>query len=299
MQSKLAQIDECYIHYIEMCECESPKGTLVFLHGFPENWQTWRYQLMHFSKHYRVIAPDLPGYNQSSKPNDVEFYQVTNLIEVMSRFISFVSSGQPVSLVAHDWGGAIAWPLVAFHGDLFERLIILNAAHPSTFTREMICNQQQREKSGYIHQLIAQDAIETVAKDNFRFLTDMFLDEDGNSALSDDEIAEYQSSWRIPGVLDAMLNYYRAMPQLAPVNTNGHASGPVTDTHNMKIPNIRINVPTLVMWGIRDLAFVPEVLNGLDEFVADLKVVPFENANHWLHHQYPQQVNQQIEHFLG
>ncbi|GAB2707822.1 alpha/beta fold hydrolase [Aliiglaciecola aliphaticivorans] len=64
MQSKLVQIDDCYIHYVEMCDCEPPKGTLIFLHGFPENWRTWHNQLMHFSKRYRVIAPDLPGYNQ-------------------------------------------------------------------------------------------------------------------------------------------------------------------------------------------------------------------------------------------
>ncbi|MBU2879252.1 alpha/beta fold hydrolase [Aliiglaciecola lipolytica] len=299
MQSKLAQIDDCYIHYVEMCDCDAPKGTLIFLHGFPENWRTWRNQMTHFCKHYRVIAPDLPGYNQSSKPNDIEFYQVTNLVEVLSRFVTFVAAGQPVSLIAHDWGGAIAWPLVAFHADLFSSLVILNAAHPSTFTREMISNQVQREKSGYIHQLIASDAIEKVSEDDFRFLKDMFLDENGNSALTPAEILEYQQSWQISGVLDAMLNYYRVMPQLAPVNTNGHASGPVKDTQKMKIPNIRINVPTLVLWGIRDLAFVPEILNGLDDYVPNLKVVRFENANHWLHHQYPQQVNEQIERFLG
>lgn len=299
MQSKQAQIDNCYIHYIEICDCKSPKGTIVFLHGFPENWRTWRHQLQYFSKNYRVIAPDLPGYNQSSKPHEIEFYQVTNLIDVMSRFIRFVAEDKPVTLVAHDWGGAIAWPLVAFHAELFSRLVILNAAHPSTFTREMMNNPQQRENSGYIHQLIASDAVANIKLNDYKFLLEMFLDENGQSVLTPNEIIEYQESWRMAGALDAMLNYYRAMPQLAPTHTNGHANGPVTELQNMKIPNINIKVNTLVLWGMLDLAFVPEVLDGLQNYVQDLEIVRFNKANHWLHHQFPELVNAQIERFIG
>lgn len=298
MQSKQIQIDDCYLHYIEYQQCNDPLGTMVFLHGFPENWRTWRKQIEHFSHRYRVIAPDLPGYNSSSKPTQLAFYDIANLIRVMSRFIEFVGEGQQVILCAHDWGGAIAWPMVAFHEPLFSHLIILNAAHPSTFTREMIHNPLQRKKSEYIHQLIAEDAIEQVSKDDFAFLVKMFLDDQGQSVLTEAELFENRQSWSIPGVLPSMLNYYKAMPQLAPKSSTENTSGPVTDLQAMKIPNIRVNVKTLVLWGDNDLAFVPELLDGLNEYVLELVIRHLREGNHWIHHQFSDRVNEEIESFL-
>lgn len=299
MQSKQIQIDDCYLHYIEYQQCLEPLGTIVFLHGFPENWRTWRQQLEHFSHQYRVLAPDLPGYHLSSKPTDLAFYEVHNLINVMRRFIEFVGQNEPVILCAHDWGGAIAWPMVAFHESLFSHLIILNAAHPSTFTREMINNPLQRQKSDYIHQLISDDALVKVSEDDFKFLTNMFLDDQGVSALSIAELAEYKKSWASPDVLSCMLNYYKAMPQLAPKTSDSQASGPVTQLQQMKIPNIRIKVKTLVLWGDNDLAFVPELLDGLNDYVPELVVRHFKEGNHWIHHQFSQRVNKEIDLFLA
>lgn len=160
--------------------------TIVFLHGFPEYWQTWQHQLEYFCAQYRVIAPDLLGYNQSAKPADLKQYQVPALINLLNHFIRKISPNEKIVLVAHDWGGAIAWPLAAFHGELIDKLIILNAAHPSTFTRELIHNPLQRQKSNYIKQLIAADGERVVARDNFAFLTSMLVNASGKPVLDDE-----------------------------------------------------------------------------------------------------------------
>ncbi|WJG10746.1 alpha/beta hydrolase [Aliiglaciecola sp. LCG003] len=299
MESKHIHVNGCRIHYMEALPKRPSKGCIVFLHGFPENWQTWRKQIAFFSAEYRVIAPDLPGYNQSSKPENLAFYAVPNLIEVIRQFIETVQhSQQKIILVAHDWGGAIAWPLVAFNPELFSHLIILNAAHPSTFTREMICNPVQRQKSGYIHQLIADDAETVIVQNSYSLLTNMFVDEQQNSVLTDNELNEYRKSWARPAVLISMLKYYQAMPQLAPSQQDINTNGPVVELSKMKVPNIRITTKTLVLWGEKDLAFVPQLLDGLEEYVKDVQIEKFAEANHWLHHQFPDLVNQHILTFI-
>jgi len=291
------------LHYVTAGPA-SARHTLVFLHGFPEYWGTWQRLMGDLADAYRVIAPDLPGYNRSDKPSDPASYRVPALVETLASFLRQVGDGQPVTLVAHDWGGAIAWPLAAFHPDLLDRLIILNAAHPSTFTREMIQNPRQRRSSGYIHDLIASDGPERLARDDFAYLRVLLFEGMAMPDLLDSERqAAYREAWSQPGALDGMLAYYRAMPQLAPPTDatadKSPGPGPIRDPGSMRVPEIRINVPTLVLWGERDWAFVPEVLDGLADYVADCRVKRFPDATHWLHHEKHSAVLDQIRAFVG
>lgn len=290
-----ADIDGVALHYVEAGDAGQ---TMIFLHGFPEYWASWEQQIAFFSERYRVIAFDLPGYNLSGKPTSDAFYQVPNLISFLSKGIKLVSSNEPVILVAHDWGGAIAWPLAAFHSELIHRLVILNAAHPSTFTREMINNPVQRQKSAYIHQLIAQDAHATVSSESFLFLRQMLFDDLRRNPFSTYRKKQYLEAWAQPGAIEGMLKYYRSMPQLAPSDVTQEESGPTRKLAEMKIPQIRIPQPTLVLWGEKDRAFVPELLEGLEEFVVDLEIHRFSDASHWLQHEYPEEVNEAICNFL-
>lgn len=286
------------MHYVEAVPDNEYKGkTLIFLHGFPEAWFAWKNQINYFAQSYRVIAPDLPGYNLSEKVADIAFYQVPNLIETIKAFVQAVADNQQVVLVAHDWGGAIAWPLAAFHSTLFSQLIILNAAHPSTFTREMIKNVEQRRRSNYIHELIDDDAVSNLQKDNFAYLQKIIWESMGGTGLTHDEKEQYIQAWSEKGALKGMLSYYKAMPQLAPPIDASEQS--VSDTtQNMTIPNIRVQIPTLVLWGEQDTAFVIDVLDHLESYVSDLTLQRFGTATHWLHHEIPEQINQAIEDWL-
>lgn len=306
LEHKHVLINDVNIHYVAAGPTQNISNigsTLIFLHGFPEYWQTWQNQLAYFSKEHHVIAPDLPGYNLSDKPQDVSFYQISNLIEFMAKFIKTVSPKEKVHLVAHDWGGAIAWPLAAFHPQLIEKLVIINAAHPSTFTREMISNPVQRDKSAYIHDLISEDAETLLSKENYQYLSEKMM-VSTNPDVFDKNIKEiYRKVWQQPGAINGMLQYYRAMPQLAAVtsndkDTNLESTGPIKSTTMMKIPNIRINVPTLILWGEQDQAFVKENLKGVEHYISDCTIERFENASHWLMHEKPIEINNAISRFI-
>lgn len=302
---KYIQVKGVNIHYVTAEPLsENNLETLVFLHGFPEYWGTWRKQLSYFAKQFRVIAPDLPGYNLSDKPKDTTFYQVPNLITFFAEFINAIAPNKKVTLIAHDWGGAIAWPLVAFHPNLFQRLVILNAAHPSTFTREMINNPEQRKKSEYIHQLIASNAEEILSNNNYQYLKDKMSDCDPH-AFTNKVQQQYEKVWQQSGAINGMLQYYRAMPQLAASGKGKEAnnkslalSKAEQDTSKMKIPNIRIDVPTFILWGEHDQAFVNENLDDIERFVPNCQIKHFSDASHWLQHDKPKEINQHINEFI-
>lgn len=307
LEHKYALIDEVNIHYVTAGpnrRAPLKSSTFVFLHGFPEYWQTWQNQLIYFSEDHHVIAPDLPGYNLSDKPEDVSFYEISNLVNFMAKFIKAVSLTENVTLVAHDWGGVIAWPLAAFYPHLIEKLVIVNAAHPSIFTREMINNPQQRSKSKYIHDLISRDAKALLSKNNYQYLSEKIMVGANSSVFNKKVQTKFKQVWQQPGAIDGMLKYYRAMPQLATTNKgdsqhqNLTSDGPVISITAMKIPNIRINIPTLLLWGEQDQAFVNENLLGLEDYVPNCTIERFENASHWLMHEKPLEINNAINRFI-
>ncbi|MFT4941406.1 MAG: pimeloyl-ACP methyl ester carboxylesterase [Paraglaciecola sp.] len=298
-----AQINGHTVHYVEAGPSEIPMQgkakTLIFFHGFPEYWGSWQQQIDYFSRQYRVIVPDLIGYNTSDKPTELSFYQLPNLISFYADFIRQVSAQTQVSLIAHDWGGAIAWPLAAFHRTLFDKLVILNAAHPSTFTREMINNPEQRKKSAYIHQLISPNAEQLLIENNYAFLREMLFEQIQGIQLSAQWKNAYIEAWKKPGAIQGMLNYYRSMPQLASneeIDVRDNDS--VKAVSQMKIPNIRIDLPTLILWGEQDEAFVSNILDNIETYVVDCEIVRFPQASHWLHHEQSDTVNKNIALFL-
>jgi len=312
LEHKFTLVDDVNIHYVESCSDSAIKrgqATLIFLHGFPEYWGTWTEQLNYFSSNYRVIAPDLPGYNLSDKPADSNFYTLPNLITFIAKFIEVMSPEKQVYLVAHDWGGAIAWPLAAFHPKLISKLIIINAAHPSTFTREMANNPIQRQKSAYIHQLISSSGQSLLSKNNYQYLSETMMVSSQTDVFTDEVKTRYRQVWRQKGAVNGMLQYYRAMPQLASSDTDNHLiesgdadrlidSGPVKKISTIRVPNIRVNVPTLILWGEEDQAFVNENLDGISQYVPNCTLIRFPNTSHWLQHEKPAAVNNAIALFI-
>ena len=321
LEHKYASVNNVNIHYVESVpkpisqspshsEKKDAEKTIVFLHGFPEYWGTWHDQLNYFSQNYRVVAPDLPGYNLSDKPTESSFYTIPNLISFFAEFIKIISPEQTVYLVAHDWGGAIAWPLAAFHPHLISKLVILNAAHPSTFTREMVNNPLQRQYSTYIHDLISPSAESLLTKNNFHYLNEEVMKSYQTGVFTDEIKEKYRLIWRQEGAINGMLQYYRSMPQLAEKENESsnlsslsveplNSESPVKNTSQMKVPNIRVNVPTLILWGELDKAFVVENLNDIEQFVPNCTISRFSNASHWLHHEKPTEVNNAIAAFIS
>ncbi len=155
---------------------QSGQPGIVFLHGFPEAAFVWDATLLHFAAlGYRCIAPNLRGFEQSSSPADVAQYRAKHLVQDITALIALESPGQPLAaLVAHDWGGAVAWNLANQMPQLMRKLCIINSPHPGTFLRDLKGDAHQQTASSYMNFLCRPDAESLLAEDDFRRLFEFF-----------------------------------------------------------------------------------------------------------------------------
>lgn len=290
--SNTISIDGRDIHYLRRKGKGTNNPVIICLHGFPENAHAWEPLISELPLGYDIIAPDLPGYHKSEPLTPIGEYKVNALIERMASFIDRVCMGRKVTLIGHDWGGAIAWPLAAFKSSLFSRLIIINAAHPSTFTRALINSEKQRAKSDYIHSLVCEDAEKELLASNFALLKDMLGRElfDTHS----DYAEMLLNSWKNTSNLSAMLNYYRLMPQLPP-----KAKASESALSSLRVPSIHIKIPTIVLWGRNDVAFEENILDDLSDYVEDLNIHYHDTATHWVHREQASWAAKCIRTFVG
>lgn len=281
MERTACEIDGKTISYLKRDATSENGPVCVLLHGFPEASFAWESVISLLPLSAAIIAPDLPGYAMSDPLENDTDYALPALVARMASFIEKVAKKRDVILVGHDWGGVIAWPLAAFYPDLITRLIILNAAHPGAFSRELQNNPEQREKSAYIHSLTAPDAVESLARSDYALLTYML-----RSRAPDEEYTQnLKAMWSLPGRMHAMLGYYRELPQQIPEQETN-----VT----LHIPNIRISQPTRLLWGMKDTAFCLEVTEDLSQWIPNLTLEYHEKASHWLHREFPEWVAERI-----
>ena len=279
------------------CRVAGPIGApvLVFLHGFPEAAFVWDEMLAHFGQRYRCIAPNLRGFADSSAPAEIEAYRVKHLMADLLDLIHTVSPDQPLAaLVAHDWGGAVAWTFAVQQADTMQRLVIINSPHPATFLRELQHNKTQQAASSYMNFLCRPDAQKLLMENDFARLWPFFTNMSGGSELvwlTEALKNQYRAVW-CQG-LNGALNYYRASP-LKPPLTPEDAVMKLTFTPEF----VTVNVPTLVLWGEADTALPPPLLDGLEPFVPRMHLVRVPGASHWIVHEQPGLVAAEIEAFL-
>jgi epoxide hydrolase 4 len=279
------------------CRASGDRGrpVLMFLHGFPEAAFAWDELLEHFSRPehggYRCVAPNLRGYERSSQPADVKAYRPKELVQDVAALIA-LEGGPLECLVAHDWGGAVAWNLANQRPESMKRLAILNSPHPGTFLRDLQRDAKQQEASAYMNFLIRPDAEALLRADDYRRLWGFFAHWGGAPWLTDDVKRQYREVW--DASLTGGLNYYRASP-LRPPREGDAAAGTITLPREM----LTVTVPTLVLWGMKDVALLPSLLDGLDEFVPRLTIEQVEDASHWIVHEQPQLVADRLARFLA
>ena len=285
------------------CRSAGEKGrpVLVFLHGFPEAAFIWDGLLAHFAQldngGYRCIAPNLRGFEKSSSPTDVAAYRPKHLVQDIAALIA-LEGGQIDCLVAHDWGGAVAWNLAARQPELMKKLAIINAPHPGTFLRELQHCPDQQTASAYMNFLIRPDAEKLLAEDDFRRLFKFFTAFDAGKQVTDIHTppdwltetvrAQYRDVWQHG--LTGPLNFYRASP-LRP--------GPKIAKVAIPRELLDVQLCTLVLWGMGDTALPPALLTGLADYVPRMELKKVEGATHWIIHEQPELVAQHLSDFLA
>jgi pimeloyl-ACP methyl ester carboxylesterase len=274
------------------------RPVLLFLHGFPEGAFIWDELLLAFSRPenggYRCVAPYLRGFGPSSSPAEVEAYRAKHLVNDLAALIDAESAAGTVEcLVAHDWGGAVAWNLANQQPGRMKRLAIINSPHPGAFLRELQHHAGQQAASQYMHFLCRPDAEALLAEDDFRRLFGFFDAPDGTAPawLTDSVRAQYRALWQHG--LTGACHYYRASP-LRPPREGDPGAQSVTLPDSM----LTVNVPTLVLWGMDDPALLPGLLDGLPGWVPQLQLMQIENASHWIVHEHPERVALELKRFL-
>ena len=294
--------------------CGEPgRPVLLFLHGFPEGAWVWDPLLLHFSKPenggYRCVAPNLRGYERSSAPEDVKAYRAKHLVQDIAALIdtpcaSANGSAPLAALIAHDWGGAVAWSLANQHPALLQKLVIVNSPHPGPFLKALQNDPAQIAASAYMNFLVQPEAAAQLAAHDFDRLFGFLTGHDASLQSLSTQTAAVSPDWLTPAVkaqyravwqhgLQGGLNYYRASPLRPATATDPGASA-------VQIPPeaLRIEVPTLVLWAQDDVALLPCLTEGLDQHIADLTLVNIANATHWVVHEQPQRVIDEIAVFL-
>lgn len=290
---------------------ERGRPVLMFLHGFPEAAFVYDVLLEHFAKPenggYRCVAPNLRGFEKSSAPTEVSAYRPKFLIQDIAALIAIETnnltedSGNKLEcLVAHDWGGAVAWNLVNQLPHLAKKLAIINSPHPGTFLRELKSNPKQQAASAYMNFLIRPDAEKILLEDDcrrlFEFFTNLGAKHDPDNGkfgwLTESVKQQYREVWN--SSLTGGCNLYRASPLRPPTATDKAAAA-------IDLPKsmLTIDIPTLVLWAMDDIALPPELIDGLEDYVPNLTIHKINNATHWIIHEQPQLVAGYLRNFLA
>ncbi len=290
LKDQYAEVNGVKLHYVS-----AGKGPLIiFLHGFPEFWYEWKNQLEEFGKDHLAVAPDMRGYNLSSKPEPLDQYQVKYMVEDVRALAEHLGHKKFI-LVAHDWGGAIAWSYAIAHPDTLDKLVIINAPHPGVFARELKDNPAQQKASQYMLMFRSEKAEETLSANNYAFLVSAVLGSGlKNGTFNEDDKKAYIAAWSQPGALTGGLNYYRAA-RIGPPEGETSSSG----NFAMDPSKLMVNVPTLVIWGEKDTALLTGNLEGLDQFVPKLTIKRIPEGTHWVIHEKPAEVNGYIREFIN
>ena len=238
---------------------------MVFLHGAPDDWSLYELQLREFARDHLVAAPNLRGFPPSDQPEMVEAYAMPRLLGDIHALLNHLGRERCI-LIGNDWGGYFAWVFASAYPRRVERLIILNAPHPAVHLREVRHNPAQNLASQY---------------------------ERANNST--------------PSPYPAWYNYYRADPIKVPPS--------IEDAAKMELPDLpqhffagvaeppattslRVNVPTLVLWGMQDPALLPGQLDGLDDYAPNAVIVRIADSGHYPMRSHPALVNRAIREFI-
>lgn len=289
LRHEYAEVNGVRLHYVT-----AGKGKLImFVHGFPEFWYEWKNQLAEFGHNYKAVAPDMRGYNLSSKPAEVDQYQIKYLVEDL-RALTEKLGHKKFILVAHDWGGAIAWAFAIAHPDLLEKLVIINAPHPGVFQRELRDNPAQQKASQYMLMFRSAQAEQILSANNYAALVQAVLGEGLKTGVfTEADKQAYIEAWSQPGALTGGLNYYRAARVGPPTGDDKQGTNFAAG-----MSSLEVKVPTLVVWGEKDTALLTGNLEGLDKFVPNLTIKKIPDGTHWVIHEQPALINEYIRDFI-
>ena len=283
-------------------------GLVVFLHRFPAFWYMWKEQVADIGIDHFAVAPDMRGYNLSTIRPASEQYQTKYLIEDIKKFAEAVGGekAKEFVLVGHDWGGRVACMYAMRYPETLSKLVIVSAPHPITFEREMKQNPVQRLGNSYMFAFSNCDGYnwaDQMGRDGFVGLAGGILGSSVRAgAYTQDDVDKWIKFWKIPGTVDAGLNYYRANHLNPPFDENHPADTvPTSWSADAVLKDAKlwvIETPTLIIWGLNDSALQGGILSGIEKWVPNSAFKFYPGADHWVPMTHGDQVSKDIRDFI-
>ncbi|XP_028840845.1 epoxide hydrolase 3 [Denticeps clupeoides] len=271
-------------HYVT--KGHNKKTLMLFLHGFPENWYSWRYQLCEFSNQYHTVAMDLRGCGDSDAPSALDDYSLEKLLYDIRDMVDGLGHTRCV-LVGHDWGGMLAWHFALERPDMVQRLVIMNAPHPAAWLDAVLRRPSQLLRSGHacFFQLPMLPEVALTLED-FKLVRSLLCGgrvgiRNRVRRLTEAQLEGYLYRLSQPGGLTPPLNYYRSL------------------LSNTLYKHKDVGVPTLLIWGEADSILVEGMSGGTRPYVRGPVVAhTIPGCSHWVQQDQPETVNELMWDFL-
>jgi epoxide hydrolase 4 len=261
-------------------EGNASQPLIVMLHGFPEFWYSWRFQIKPLAAAgYHVVAPDLRGYNLTGKNPPYDLFTVSsdivNLIHTLGK--------RQAIMIGHDWGGMIAWAVAMLHPEVVDRLVVCNLPHPRAVRRAQTqVYLPQLLRSWYIAFFQLPGLPEWFCRMG-QYRTLLGAMRRSLPAFGDAEAAHYRQAWSEPGAIPAMLGYYRALPR---------------SFSRLLQRGQEITAPTALIWGDPDFALSTSLAEWSKDYVRGLKLSVIPLSSHFVQLRHPAEVTRLMLEFL-
>jgi epoxide hydrolase 4 len=281
LQTRTLLTNGVRLHVVEAGPADGP--LVLLLHGFPEFWYGWHRQIAPLAAAgFRVVVPDQRGYGLSDKPKGIRAYNLDDLALDVVGLIDALGR-ERAHVAAHDWGGAVGWWLAMKNARRLNKLAVVNIPHPLVMERALWRSREQRKKSSYMFWFQLPWLPEhALRRNDYHLLARTLRRTSRPGTFSDEDLAVYRTAWARPGALTGMLNWYRAALRARPA----------------KAASPRNPVPTLVIWGTKDIVLGREMVAPSLELCDQGRAVYLEEATHWILHEEPAAVSRLlVEHF--
>ena len=276
-----ADLGEVMLHYV----IAGDGPPVVLLHGWPQTWWEWRHIIPELANRFTVIAPDMRGLGDSSRP--LSGYDKKTVAEDIWQLVNGILGKERFAVVGHDWGGPTAYALAAAHSDAIEKLAILDVVIPG-------CggdfSQNGRRWHHQFH--ITPDLPEALVQGREEIYLSWFYRTFAfcPDAITKTDLQEYLRTYTQPGAMRAGFAYYRALFRDAADNAE-------------MIKRAKLPMPVLAIGGGVSYPHArgrgTEPGESLTRVATNVTAEVFEGCGHFIPEEAPDRLVARLLNFLG